>query len=60
MANRDHLGGSIIDNRRRQDEAEPLFPFFEADYILRDRLIYAVEGTDWVQQWYDEEMHGCI
>ncbi|CAK5035092.1 unnamed protein product [Meloidogyne enterolobii] len=55
MANRDHKGDSIIDDIKQQAEAYPLYPFFNVDYNLRDRLLYALEGVDWVGKDEDEE-----
>ena len=54
MANRDHKGDSIIDDINQQTEAYPLYPFFNVDYELRDRLFYALEGTEWVGKDDDE------
>jgi len=56
MANRDHKGDSIIDDIKQQAEAYPLYPFFNVDYNLRDRLLYALEGVDWVGKDEDEEV----
>ncbi|KAF7640177.1 Eukaryotic translation initiation factor 3 subunit G [Meloidogyne graminicola] len=55
MANRDHKGDSIIDDINQQEEAYPLYRFFNVDYDLRDRLLYALEGTDWISKDDDEE-----
>jgi len=59
MANRDHKGDSIIDDIKQQAEAYPLYPFFNVDYNLRDRLLYALEGVDWVGKDEDEEVIFC-
>ena len=55
IANRDHKGNSLIDDRKRQDEAKPLIPFFDTDYELHDRLIYALDGVEWTGADEDEE-----
>ncbi|KAL7076808.1 hypothetical protein ACQ4LE_003903 [Meloidogyne hapla] len=55
MANRDHKGDSIIDDIKQQEQAYPLYQFFNVDYNLRDRLLYALEGTEWVGKDEDEE-----
>ena len=47
IANRDHLGNSLIDDRKRQEEAKPLYQFFDVDYELHDRLVYALDGVEW-------------
>uniref|UniRef100_A0A914HIC2 Uncharacterized protein n=1 Tax=Globodera rostochiensis TaxID=31243 RepID=A0A914HIC2_GLORO len=50
MADRDAAGASLVDNWRKAEEAEPLQEFFDADYVLHDRLIYAVRGVEGLSQ----------
>lgn len=40
------MGNSIIDDRKRQEEAKALYAFFDVDYELKDRLIYAFDGLE--------------
>ncbi|KAL3083712.1 hypothetical protein niasHS_008409 [Heterodera schachtii] len=55
---RDHKGVSITGNWRKAIEAEPLQEFFDADYILHDRLVYAVKGAEGIPRENGEEANG--
>jgi hypothetical protein len=49
------LGNSLIDDRKRQEEAKPLYQFFDVDYELHPRLLYALQGTEWTG-WEEQEV----